>query len=68
MSLIHEQVYNIPMLFLIGWRGEPNKKDEPQHISQGECTQDILNVCGLKYRILPDHIDIAKSYVDSAVK
>lgn len=48
MSLIHEKVYNIPILFLIGWRGEPNKKDEPQHISQGEITQDILNVCGVK--------------------
>lgn len=34
-SLAHTDVYGIPMLFLVGWRGEPGKKDEPQHVFQG---------------------------------
>jgi len=29
MSLAHKKVYSIPMLMLIGWRGEPGQKDEP---------------------------------------
>lgn len=46
-SLLHERVYAIPMLFVIGWRGEPGKKDEPQHIRQGEITAaqlDLLDI------------------------
>ena len=31
MSLMHQRVYSIPMLMMVGWRGEPGKKDEPQH-------------------------------------
>ena len=42
-SLIHQKVYDIPMLFLIGYRGEPGKKDEPQHKFQGEITLPLLD-------------------------
>ena len=35
MSLTHRNVYGIPMLLLVGWRGEPGKKDEPQHQLMG---------------------------------
>ena len=35
LSIADEKVYGIPMLLLIGWRGEPGIKDEPQHIRQG---------------------------------
>ena len=41
-SLLHEKVYNIPMIFIIGWRGEPGISDEPQHIYQGEVTEKLL--------------------------
>ena len=37
-SLLNEKVYAIPMVFVIGWRGEPGVHDEPQHIYQGEIT------------------------------
>ena len=37
-SLTNEKVYNIPEIFVIGWRGEPGVHDEPQHIYQGEIT------------------------------
>ena len=52
LSLADEKVYNIPMLFIIGYRGEPNTKDEPQHIKQGELTLSLLETLGVKYLIL----------------
>jgi phosphonopyruvate decarboxylase len=68
MSLVHEKVYNIPMLLLVGWRGEPYKKDEPQHLAQGEVSEAILNSLGIKYYILPDHIEYAQFVIDESVK
>jgi len=41
-SLLHEKVYGIPCLFIVGWRGEPGVHDEPQHIFQGEVTLGLL--------------------------
>lgn len=52
MSLIDKEVYNIPLLMLIGWRGEPGVKDEPQHIKQGKVTIPILDAMGIKNIIL----------------
>ena len=46
-SLLNEKVYKIPMIFIIGWRGEPNVHDEPQHIFQGEVTLKLLDVMGI---------------------
>ena len=42
MSLAVPGVYSIPMLLLVGWRGEPGKRDEPQHMVQGQATPGIL--------------------------
>ena len=41
-SLLNDKVYGIPMIFIIGWRGEPGVPDEPQHIYQGEVTVKLL--------------------------
>lgn len=41
-SLMNERVYNIPCIFVVGWRGEPGVHDEPQHIFQGMITQRLL--------------------------
>lgn len=41
-SLLNEKVYAIPVIFIIGWRGEPGIHDEPQHIYQGEVTVKLL--------------------------
>ena len=46
-SLLHEKVYGIPCIFLIGWRGEPGVHDEPQHIYQGEITLKLLEDMGM---------------------
>lgn len=41
-SLLNDKVYEIPVIFIIGWRGEPGIHDEPQHIYQGEVTIKLL--------------------------
>ena len=41
-SLLNDKVYAIPMIFVVGWRGEPGVHDEPQHIYQGEVTVTLL--------------------------
>lgn len=41
-SLLNDKVYAIPVVFVIGWRGEPGLHDEPQHIYQGEVTLKLL--------------------------
>ena len=46
-SLLNEKVYGIPCIFVVGWRGEPNVKDEPQHIFQGEITVKLLKDIGI---------------------
>ena len=41
-SLLNDKVYAIPVVFVVGWRGEPGIHDEPQHIYQGEVTVKLL--------------------------
>lgn len=52
-SLTDKEVYNIPVLLVIGWRGRPGVKDEPQHVKQGKVTTGLLNTMGINYAILP---------------
>ena len=66
LSLTDEEVYNIPLLLLIGWRGEPDKKDEPQHVKQGKVTDKLLEAMGIKYAILPENFEEAKPMINSA--
>ena len=51
-SLANKAVYDIPILFVVGWRGEPGKKDEPQHRFMGEITTGILDVLDIPNAIL----------------
>ncbi len=62
-SLIHQRVYDIPMLFLIGYRGEPGIKDEPQHVFQGEITLPLLDLLEIEYALLDEHTS-AKQWQD----
>ena len=54
VSLTHPKVYGIPNLFIIGWRGEPGCKDEPQHLFQGEITLCLLETLEIDYFIIDD--------------
>lgn len=51
-SLLNDKVYQIPMVFIIGWRGEPGIHDEPQHIYQGEVTLKLLEDMGIQYFVI----------------
>lgn len=59
-SLLNDKVYGIPCIFVVGWRGEPDVKDEPQHIFQGEVTLKLLEDIDVK----PFVIDKTTSFED----
>jgi len=52
LSLADPEVYKIPMVLLIGWRGEPGVHDEPQHVKQGKITLKLLEAMDIPYEIL----------------
>jgi len=65
-SLADPDVYNIPILLLIGWRGEPGKKDEPQHVKQGKITLKLLETLNIPYEILPDSDELVERSLENA--
>ena len=52
LSLTDKNVYQIPMIIMIGWRGEPNKHDEPQHLTQGKVTINLIKSMNKRVFIL----------------
>lgn len=70
-SITHKKIYSIPMLLLIGWRGSPKSKDEPQHIIKGKITPKLLKILNIKFTILKtekDFINIKKILNYSKIK
>ncbi len=69
-SLADPDVYSIPMVLLVGWRGEPGVKDEPQHVKQGKVTISLFETLGIPTEILPDDesaaLDMARKMVERA--
>lgn len=59
-SIANQEVYGIPMLFVIGWRGEPGIKDEPQHVYQGKVTCELLEVMDIPYAVIDSETTDAK--------
>ena len=57
LSLADPKVYSIPMLLIIGWRGEPGVHDEPQHVKQGEVTLRLLEAMDIPYKVLSDDFE-----------
>ena len=55
LSIADPDVYSIPMLIVIGWRGEPGVHDEPQHVKQGKVTCDLLDAMKVPYEVLSDN-------------
>jgi len=60
ISIAHEKVYSIPLILIIGWRGSPRVKDEPQHNVKGRITEKILKLLNIKYTILRSVSDLKK--------
>ena len=63
LSLADPSVYAVPMLLMIGWRGEPGVKDEPQHLAQGQVTVPMLDAMGIAYHRLPQDTEEAAALV-----
>ncbi|MBX7491489.1 phosphonopyruvate decarboxylase [Helicobacter turcicus] len=66
LSLADPKVYKIPLVLLIGLRGGVD--DEPQHLKQGEVTEQILMACGIKTLRLSKEIEEAKIQMDKALQ
>ena len=64
LSLADREVYSVPLLLVIGWRGEPNVHDEPQHIKQGRVTCSLLDAMGIPYCILSDAEAEARAQIE----
>jgi phosphonopyruvate decarboxylase len=60
LSLTAPEVYNIPMVLLIGWRGKPGIKDEPQHITQGRVTPSLLDLLQTPSVIIKSNMTLDK--------
>ena len=66
VSLADPEVYGIPMLLVVGWRGEPGVKDEPQHVKQGKITQALLDTLGIPHCLLPETMEAARAALAEA--
>ena len=60
ISIAEKTVYSIPLVLLIGWRGSPGMKDEPQHVAKGKITTKLLNNLNIKYLIIKEKKDFPK--------
>ena len=60
ISVAHRKVYSIPLILIIGWRGSPRFKDEPQHNVKGQITEKLLKILNIKYTILRKYSDLKK--------
>lgn len=67
-SLTDKDVYNIPVLLVIGWRGKPGAHDEPQHVKQGKVTTGLLNTMSIDYTVLSKEEDKAAAQIKKAVE
>ena len=68
LSLADPKVYSIPMLLVIGWRGEPGVKDEPQHVKQGEVSETLLKTLDIPYVIIYNQTLGIDKIIENSVK
>lgn len=62
LSIAHSKVYSIPLFLIIGWRGSPGSKDEPQHLVKGKITPSLLKLAGVKTEVIKSDSDFKKIY------
>jgi phosphonopyruvate decarboxylase len=68
MSLADAEVYSLPMMLMIGWRGEPGFKDEPQHVKQGRIMPALLDAMEIPWYTLDADSDAAAVIAQAAAK
>jgi phosphonopyruvate decarboxylase len=66
LSLADPAVYSVPLLLVVGWRGEPGVLDEPQHVKQGQVTPALLQAMNIEYAVLPQDESEADRVVEQA--
>lgn len=63
LSIADKDVYSVPMLIVIGWRGQPGVHDEPQHVKQGKVTCELLDAMQVPYEVLSeDEADLPSQF------
>lgn len=67
-SLADKEVYSVPMLLLIGWRGKPGIKDEPQHVKMGRITKELLDVLEVPVYLLEENEEAAFISINEAIE
>ena len=67
LSLADPDVYGVPMLIVVGWRGQPGVKDEPQHVKQGRVQTALLEAMDLPWSVVPQDPAEASKVVDQAL-
>lgn len=67
-SLVDKNVYNVPMLLIIGWRGQPGTSDWVQHTCQGRITEKLLDALDIPYEVLEDNQNSVNCAIQSIVK
>lgn len=60
ISIAGKTVYSIPLILLIGWRGSPEKEDEPQHLAKGKITKNLLKLLKIDFCVLRKENDLKK--------
>jgi phosphonopyruvate decarboxylase len=68
LSLADPDVYGTPMVIVVGWRGQPGVKDEPQHVKQGRIMEGLLDALDLPWAVLPHEPAAAEATMAEAVK
>ena len=68
LSIADKDVYSVPMLIVIGWRGEPGVHDEPQHVKQGKVTCDLLDAMKIPYEVLSENEEDLPKQFEKAYK
>lgn len=68
LSLCDPDVYSIPMLLIIGWRGEPGVADEPQHIKQGRVQLELLKAMEIDYKIIAGNTTEYAEIIQNSIK
>lgn len=68
LSVADREVYSIPVLMLIGWRGEPGHKDEPEHIKQGRIMPAMMEAMEIPYEVVTGDPDAVRNVIQKGVR
>lgn len=68
LSLTHNCVYGIPMILVIGWRGDPSINDHAQHKKQGELTPVLMKDMDIPYEILDNDDTVIEKFTWAVTK